>query len=196
VAGTASRRALGPWGGFLTGTAVLIEYAMAPAAIVVIIGGYIESLDLFGITSGWPVYLGFYAVFVGVHLLGVGEALKVTFVITAIAVIALLVFVVTMIPEFSTSNLTEIKPDTARAGASELLPFRLAGGGGADAIKDSDNPLLAAIDAAKGKGSAVGSFVNSVGLAGLVASFLSIIFAYSRQLFALSRSGYLPARCR
>jgi ethanolamine permease len=36
------------------------------------------------------------------------------------------------------------------------------------------------------------SFVNSVGLAGLVASFFSIIFAYSRQLFALSRSGYLP----
>ena len=242
------RRALGPWGGFLTGTAVLIEYAMAPAAIVVFIGGYIESLDIFGITSGWPVYLGFYAVFVGVHLLGVGEALKVTFVITAIAVVALLVFVVTMIPEFSTSNLTEIKPDTAKAGASDFLPFGwqgiwaafpfaiwfflavegvplaaeetrdpkrdmprgmitaisilvvfaalmlvfAPGGGGADAIKDSDNPLPAAIDAAKGKGSAVGSFVNSVGLAGLVASFFSIIFAYSRQLFALSRSGYLP----
>jgi ethanolamine permease len=194
------------------------------------------------------VYLGFYAVFVGVHLLGVGEALKVTFVITAIAVIALLVFVATMIPEFSTSNLTEIKPDTAKAGASDFLPFGwqgiwaafpfaiwfflavegvplaaeetrdpkrdmprgmitaisilvvfaalmlvfAPGGGGADAIKDSDNPLPAAIDAAKGKGSAVGSFVNSVGLAGLVASFFSIIFAYSRQLFALSRSGYLP----
>jgi ethanolamine permease len=242
------RRALGPWGGFLTGTAVLIEYAMAPAAIVVFIGGYIESLDIFGITSGWPVYLGFYAVFVGVHLLGVGEALKVTFVITAIAVVALLVFVVTMIPEFSTSNLTEIKPDTAKAGASEFLPFGwqgiwaafpfaiwfflavegvplaaeetrdpkrdmprgmitaisvlvvfaalmlvfAPGGGGADAIKDSDNPLPAAIDAAKGDGTGVGSFVNTVGLAGLVASFFSIIFAYSRQLFALSRAGYLP----
>ena len=79
---------------------------MAPAAIVVFIGGYVESLDVFGITSGWPVYLAFYAIFVGVHLLGVGEALKVTFVITAIAVVALLVFVVAMIPEFSTSNLT------------------------------------------------------------------------------------------
>ncbi len=29
-----ARRALGPWGGFLTGTAILIEYAIAPAAIV------------------------------------------------------------------------------------------------------------------------------------------------------------------
>jgi ethanolamine permease len=29
-----------------------------------------------------------------------------------------------------------------------------------------------------------------------VASFFSIIYAYSRQTFALSRAGYLPARCR
>ena len=35
-------------------------------------------------------------------------------------------------------------------------------------------------------------FVNFVGLAGLVASFFSIIYAYSRQIFALSRAGYLP----
>ena len=36
------------------------------------------------------------------------------------------------------------------------------------------------------------TFVNIVGLAGLIASFFSIIFAYSRQTFALSRAGYLP----
>ena len=86
---TFARRAMGPWGGFLTGTAILIEYAIAPAAIVVFIGGYVESLDIFGITAGWPVYLFFYAVFVGVHLIGVGEALKVMFAITALAVVAL-----------------------------------------------------------------------------------------------------------
>ena len=243
-----ARRALGVWGGFLTGTAILIEYVMAPAAIVVFIGGYVESLDIFGITSGWPVYLVFYAAFVGIHLLGVGEALKVTFVITAIAVVALLVFVVAMIPEFSSSNLTDIAPDESKAGASDFLPFGwqgiwaafpfaiwfflaiegvplaaeetrdpkkdmprgliaammillvfaalmlvfTPGGGGADAIKDSDNPLPLAIDEAKGEGTGVGDFVNAVGLAGLVASFFSIIFAYSRQLFALSRAGYLP----
>ena len=242
------RRALGPWGGFLTGTAILIEYAMAPAAIVVFIGGYVESLDIFGITSGWPVYLAFYAIFVGIHLLGVGEALKVTFVITAIAVVALLVFVIAMIPEFSTSNLTNIDPDPNKAGSSDFLPFGwqgiwaafpfaiwfflavegvplaaeetrdpkkdmprgliaammillvfaalmlllTPGAGGADAVQDSDNPLPLAIDEAKGEGTFVGDFVNTVGLAGLVASFFSIIFAYSRQLFALSRAGYLP----
>ena len=240
-----ARRALGPWGGFLTGTAILIEYAIAPAAIVVFIGGYVESLDIFGITTGWPVYLVFYAIFVGVHLVGVGEALKVMFVITAIAVVALLAFAIGMIGDFDSGNLTNIPPDEGKAGSSDFLPFGYAGiwaafpfaiwfflavegvplaaeetrdpkrdmprgliaammillvfaalmmlagpgGGGSQAIMESDNPLPAAIDAAKGEGSTVGDFVNYVGLAGLIASFFSIIFAYSRQLFSLSRAG-------
>ncbi len=245
---TFARRAMGPWGGFLTGTAILIEYAIAPAAIVVFIGGYVESLDIFGITAGWPVYLFFYAVFIGVHLIGVGEALKVMFAITALAVVALIVFVVGMIPEFSASNLTDITPDTSKSGASDFLPFGYAGvlgafvygiwfflavegvplaaeeardpkrdmpkgiivamlillvfaaliltlapgGAGSETIMDSDNPLPLAADTAHGEGSFIGEFVNYAGLAGLVASFFSIIYAYSRQLFALSRAGYLP----
>ena len=42
-----ARVAFGPFGGYLTGTAILIEYAIAPAAIAVFIGSYCESL--FGI---------------------------------------------------------------------------------------------------------------------------------------------------
>ena len=52
---TFARRALGPWGGYATGVAVLIEYAIAPAAIAAFIGAYVESLGLFGITDGWWV---------------------------------------------------------------------------------------------------------------------------------------------
>ncbi len=243
-----ARRAMGPWGGFMTGTAILIEYAIAPAAIVVFIGGYIESLDVFGIKNGWPLYLVCYAIFVGVHLVGVGEALKVMFAITVLAVVGLVAFSIGMVPEFDSSNLTNIAPDESKSGASDFLPFGYAGiwaafvygiwfflaiegvplaaeetrdpkrdmpkgliagmlvllvfaalmltlapgAGGADALKDSDNPLPAAIDVARGEGSALGDFVNYIGLAGLIASFFSIIFAYSRQLFALSRAGYLP----
>jgi ethanolamine permease len=245
---TFARRAMGPWGGFLTGTAILIEYAIAPAAIVVFIGGYIESLDIFGITTGWPLYLIFYAVFIGVHLIGVGEALKVMFAITALAVVALVVFVLGMIPEFSASNLTDIKPDSSKSGASDFLPFGYAGAlsalvygiwfflavegvplaaeeardpkkdmpkgiivamgillvfaaliltlgpgaAGSEKIMTSDNPLPLVADSALGKGSFIGEFVNYAGLAGLIASFFSIIYAYSRQLFALSRAGYFP----
>lgn len=49
-----ARTAFGPVGGYLTGTAILIEYAIAPAAIACFIGAYCESL--FGI-GGWMVYL-------------------------------------------------------------------------------------------------------------------------------------------
>ena len=152
-----------------------------------------------------------------------------------------------MIPEFASSNLTDIAPDGS-AGSSDFLPFGWAGvwaafpfaiwfflavegvplaaeetrdpkkdmprgliaailillvfaalmltltpgGAGAEAIQDSDNPLVLALDEVKGDGSGVSTFVNYVGLAGLIASFFSIIFAYSRQLFSLSRAGYLP----
>jgi ethanolamine permease len=121
-----ARRAMGPLGGFATGTAILIEYVTAPAAIVVFIGGYVEALGLFGLTSGWPVYLAFCAILIGVHLYGVGEALKLMFVITGIAVVALVVFVAGMIPKFSVDNLFDIEPTTA-AGASDFLPFGYAG---------------------------------------------------------------------
>ncbi len=241
-----ARRALGTWGGFLTGTAILIEYAIAPAAIATFIGAYVESLIGFG---GPLVYLLFYAVFVGIHIYGVGEALKLMFVITAIAAGALVVFIVGMIPQFDPSNLFNIAP-TGAAGASEFLPFgylgiwaalpyaiwfflavegvplaaeeaddparamprglivamlillALAGlilvfgpgGAGANELKDAGDPLTAAISSpnAYGGENALFTFVNIVGLAGLIASFFSIIFAYSRQTFALSRAGYLP----
>ena len=239
---TFARRALGPWGGFATGTAILIEYAIAPAAIATFIGAYVESLGLFGITDGWWVYLAVYALFIGIHLSGVGEALKVMFVITAIALAGLLVFAVSAIGSFDAANLTDIAPTDA-AGASSFLPFGYlgiwaavpfaiwfflavegvplaaeeakepernvpkgiiaamgmllvtgttvliltAGAGGAEAMSASGNPLVEALG-----DSAMAKVVNYIGLAGLIASFFSIIYAYSRQLFALSRAGYLP----
>ncbi len=242
-----ARRALGPLGGFATGTAILIEYSIAPAAIAVFIGGYVESLGLFGLTNSWPVYLACYLVFVGIHLYGVGEALRLMFAITAIAVVALVAFVVGMLPKFSAANLFDMVPNDA-AGASAFLPFGYTGilaalvygiwfflavegvplaaeeardprrdmprgiiaavltllvfaalilvvapgGAGSKAIADADNPLPAAVRATFGGDSLLADLVNYVGLAGLVASFFSIIYAYSRQLFALSRAGYLP----
>src|SRR6185369_13669395 len=61
------------------------------------------------------------------------------------------------------------------------------GAGGAEAISTSGNPLVEALG-----DSSAAKVVNYIGLAGLIASFFSIIYAYSRQLFALSRAGYLP----
>lgn len=58
--------------------------------------------------------------------------------------------------------------------------------------QDSGAPLVDALVTVYGKNTWLAGFVNFVGLAGLVASFFSIIYAYSRQIFALSRAGYLP----
>ncbi|MGY2079276.1 ethanolamine permease [Modestobacter sp. SYSU DS0657] len=242
---TFARRALGPWGGYATGVAVLIEYAIAPAAIATFIGAYVESLGLFGITDGWWVYLVAYALFIGIHLLGVGEALKVMLGIAAMAVAGLVLYLVGAVPAFDAGNLTDIAPTDA-AGASEFLPFGLmgvwaafpfaiwfflavecvplaaeeahdparsmprgivaamglllvlavlmlvftAGAGGAQTMSASGNPPVEALEVA-GASSGLTTVINYAGLVGLVASFFSIIYAYSRQTFALSRAGYL-----
>ncbi|GGJ98650.1 ethanolamine permease [Pseudomonas matsuisoli] len=239
-----ARSAFGPWGGFLTGTAILIEYAIAPAAIACFIGAYCESL--FGI-GGWMIYLLFYVVFIAIHILGAGEALKLMFVITAVAALALAVFIVAMVPHFDAANLFDI-PVTEATGASSFLPFGYVGiwaalpyaiwfflavegvplaaeetkdpkrdlprgligamlvllalaalilivgpgAAGAQSLISSGNPLVEALESAYQGATWMSQFVNLVGLAGLIASFFSIIYAYSRQIFALSRAGYLP----
>lgn len=242
-----ARRALGPWGGFLTGTAILIEYILAPAAISIFIGDYVESLGLFGLESGWPVYLVCFAIFIGIHLWGVGEALRFSLVVTAIAVAALLIFALGAFTDFQVSGLDDIPVDKDAVGSSSWLPFGLlgiwaafpfgmwfflgvegvplaaeeakdpvrsmpralaismgilvllaaltffaaTGARGSAAIQDAGNPLVVALQG-DGDPTALSRFVNYAGLAGLVASFFSLIYAGSRQLFALSRAGYLP----
>ncbi|MFJ9688642.1 ethanolamine permease [Streptomyces bacillaris] len=242
-----ARRALGTWGGFLTGTAILIEYILAPAAISLFIGDYVESLGLFGLTSSWPVYLACFAIFISIHLWGVGEALRFSLVVTAIAVAALLIFAVGAFTEFDAGRLNDIPADTTAFGSNSWLPYGLlgiwaafpfgmwfflgvegvplaaeeakdpvrsmpkalaislavlvflalitfvsaTGARGADAIKEAGNPLVVALQGG-GEPTVLSRFVNYAGLAGLVASFFSLVFAGSRQLFALSRAGYLP----
>ncbi|OEY95290.1 ethanolamine permease [Acinetobacter proteolyticus] len=239
-----ARIAFGPLGGYLTGTAILIEYAIAPAAIAVFIGAYCESL--FGI-GGWQIYLACYLIFMGIHLKGAGEALKIMFAITLVAAIALAVFIFAMLPHFNSQNLFDI-PAGQQFGASSFLPYGYlgiwaavpyaiwfflavegvplaaeeakdpakslprgligamliltafallilflgAGAAGASTLQHSSAPLVDALIKVYGQGTWLAKFVNFVGLAGLIASFFSIIYAYSRQIFALSRAGYLP----
>lgn len=236
-----ARQAMGPTGGFFTGLSVLIEYALAPAAIVIFIGSAVN--ELVGI-DGPVVYALFYAVFIAIHMAGVGEALKVMMVISGLAVLAILITAAVLIGHFDVNNLFDIAPATAQA--TEILPFGwygvwaalpfamwlflavegvplaaeeaknpakdvpkgiigamlfllltativvvlLAGAVGSKVIGDSAVPL---VDALKLTGnSTVVMAVNLLGLAGLIASFFSIIYGYSRLVFALSRAGYLP----
>ncbi|MEN9252668.1 MAG: amino acid permease [Thermostichales cyanobacterium BF4_bins_65] len=62
---------------------------------------------------------------------------------------------------------------------------------GAAAIGASSSPLEAGFTAVLGQG--VGTvLLTLIALTGLIASFHTIIYAYGRVLFALSRSGYFP----
>jgi ethanolamine permease len=238
-----ARRALGKLGGFITGTAILMEYTLAPAAISVFIAGYIEALGLFPGLSPVVIIGASFVLFVVVHLIGAGEALKIMFAVTAIAVVALIAFIAGMLPHFDVANLTNIAVTEGGngwfpfgfSGVLAALPFGIwlflavegvplaaeeakdpkkdvpkgiiaaiavlfvtgisvlllaPGGAGADLIGSSGAPLPDALNAVGAGGIAV--FVNYAGLAGLVASFFGVVFAYSRQLFALSRAGYLP----
>ncbi|MGX6451970.1 ethanolamine permease [Brevibacterium paucivorans] len=243
-----ARRALGPLGGFVTGAAILIEYTMAPAAISTFIAGYVRALGILPeAVPAWSIYLVAYIIFVGIHVWGVGEALRLMFVITAIAVVALLAFVLGMVWHVDASNMFDITPDGS-LGSNVYFPYGVSGilaslvfgiwfflaiegvplaaeesanpkkdmprgimvamgtlvlsgalmliivpgALGASSAGVSDNPLPEAVRSIYGNNSVLATFVNWAGLAGLVASFFSIIFAYSRQLFALSRAGYLP----
>lgn len=237
-----ARQAMGPAGGYLTGLAILIEYALAPAAIVIFIGSAVNAL--LGI-DGPLIYALFYLVFIGIHLAGVGEALKVMMAISGLAVLAIIATAVALIGEFEVSNLFDIAV-TDSAGATEFMPMGwygvwaalpfamwlflavegvplaaeeakdpakdvpkgiigamifllftallvvvlLAGAVGADVIGQSAVPLVDALSLSGYTNLA--TWVNVLGLAGLIASFFSIIYGYSRLVFALSRAGYLP----
>ena len=237
-----ARQAMGPVGGYLTGLAVLIEYTLAPAAIVIFIGSSVN--ELLGV-DGPVVYAVFYLVFVGIHIFGAGEALKVMMVISALAVLAIITTGIVLLPEFKVDNLFDIVPS---AGGTEFLPMGyygvwaalpfamwlflavegvplaaeeakdpakdvpkgiiaamifllftailvvvlVAGAAGAQVTAGSAVPLVDALNMTGNPN--VATMVNVLGLAGLVASFFSIIYGYSRLVFALSRAGYLPQK--
>ncbi|WP_242623417.1 amino acid permease [Pseudonocardia sediminis] len=211
------------------------------AAGWVLLAGLGVSYVISGDYSGWNFGLA-EGGFGGLLIAGAGEALKVMFVVTGIALVGLVVFALGAIPLFDPANLVDI-PVSDAAGASPFLPFGMigiwsavpfaiwfflavegvplaaeearepernvpkaivvsmlillvtgagvlvlaTGALGAQALSASGNPLVEAL----GDGT-LAVVVNYIGLAGLVASFFSIIYAYSRQTFALSRAGYLP----
>jgi ethanolamine permease len=71
------------------------------------------------------------------------------------------------------------------------VAFFIGGGISADGIKEAGNPLPEAWKIVHGEDWFFW-VITVVGLTGLIASFHSIIFAYSRITYALSRAGYLP----
>lgn len=240
-----ARRAMGPWGGYLTGLAVTIEYVVAPALISTGIAGYVAGM--FEQPPGWIetwVPVAVYVLFIAINAAGTKTSLAFLLVITVASVLALVVWAVAMVPHVDPQNWLDI---AAEPGHSRWLPkgfggivaalpaagwFYLAIEGvplaaeetrdparalprgmiaamlslvllsvlvlglapavvGSEALADAANPLPAAAEAATGR-AWIYWLTTIIGLVGLIASFFSITFAYSRQIFALSRAGYFP----
>lgn len=59
-------------------------------------------------------------------------------------------------------------------------------------LSDIDYPLPETIGLVLGKTNPLTKVFASIGLFGLIASFHSIMFGYSREIFAMARAGYLP----
>lgn len=240
------RQAFGPWGGYLTGLAVVVEYVITPAVIVVGMGGYLEFVFP-GVLPAWGWWLILYTIFIGVNIWGVELALRVALTVTLVAAALLVVFYVGALATgaWSWDNLFNVAAEGGGSerglpkgwlGAFAALPFAIwfflaieelplaseeaedvgrdmpkamilgmftllllavftlvlnsGVGGGAAAIGESDAPLADGFEAVfPGIGARV---LSLIGLTGLIASFHSIIYAYGRQIFALSRAGYFP----
>jgi ethanolamine permease len=242
-----ARSAFGPLAGFLTGTAVVVEYTVAVSVVAIFIEAYFSALT--GL-SGWLVPLVCFIVAAGLHCLGIGAAMRVLMVLMGAALLGIVLFVFVATPHAIPAKLFDIQPVAGIPGSNRFipfgftgiwacLPFALAGFMGIEGIptaaEETRNPitdvprglmlalgtllacmvaLLCVTPAVEGSAALgvagsplvdalrsvpgghtlgiVTAIVNVTGLIGLAASFFAAMFAYSRQVFALARAGYLP----
>lgn len=245
-----ARFALGPFWGFASGLCEHIEYVLTPAVICYFIGAYLGAIlgpDL--PEQVW--WVGTYAVFLALNMLGVALTFRFTLVVTLMSLAVLLFFCAAALPHVDFARWAmNIGPDGSElagghgaflpmgwSGVLAALPFAVwlylaieelpmaaeesidpvrdmpkgivlamvtliltallmvlinpaVSGVGAYALARSAEPVLDGFRAIFGTVSA--DILGLIALSGLVASFHAILFAQGRQIFALSRSGYLP----
>jgi ethanolamine permease len=246
-----ARRAMGPWGGFLSGVCDNVEYVLTPAVICFFIGSYLGSMFDTGLPD-WCWWIATYGLFLVLNIRGIALSFRVTLVITLISLAILLLFCALAVPHIDIARwaLNVGVDGTELAGGSgPLFPFGLQGvlaalpfavwlylaieelplaaeesvdprrdmprgillalatltvtafliaainpavnGVGAYKLGTSGEPILDGLRALYGNAGAIP--LGLIALSGLIASFHAIIFGLGRQIFALSRSGYLPA---
>ncbi|MFC7392342.1 ethanolamine permease [Scopulibacillus cellulosilyticus] len=230
-----ARKAMGSFGGFLTGIAVLIEYVFAPPAITVSTGSYIHFL----IPSINPVYatVAIFIIFILINMIGVKGAALIEMIATILALIGLAIYYVSGFSHVKLHYITSVNAfphgwtgmfmaipfaiwfylaieggamsaeevknphkDIPKGFLSTILTLALCtvltllitAGLGGGVGKPGDNPLPQALATIYGEHAFIPKLVAVIGLAGLIASLNGIIIGYSRQMFALSRAGYLP----
>ncbi|MNO71369.1 putative amino acid permease YhdG [compost metagenome] len=233
-----AQTAFGPFVGYLVGVSSALALTIGTGAAATFVSAYTESVLGFG---GWPVKIGMFAVITAVHMRGVGEALGLTLLAGAIAVVALLAFGGAMLPHVEIARLLGEAPaqSLSLGGIFACVPFAIwlfitveqtgsaaeeaaepgrtmprgilaaigtllltalivlvcaPGAGGVELVGSAGDPLYAAMTspAVAGGSSTLATVVGIGAVFGLIATFFSLIFAGSRQIFAMARDGLLP----
>jgi ethanolamine permease len=116
-------RAFGPTGGLIAGYATLVEFALAPPAIAAALGAYIhfqfESIPVAA------VGVAAYAIFVGLNILGVRQAVRFELFVTILAVAELLVFMAVVAPGFRLENFLAGPMPNGWVGVLSAIPFAI-----------------------------------------------------------------------
>ena len=124
-----ARRAMGPWGGFLSGLCDNIEYVLTPAVICFFIGSYLSSMFDTGLPD-WCWWIVTYGLFLVLNIRGIALSFRVTVVITIISLAILLLFCALALPHIDISRWAlNIGPDGMElaGGAGPLFPFGIQG---------------------------------------------------------------------
>jgi ethanolamine permease len=128
-----ARKAMGPWGGFITGLAETIEYVATTAVVVFFSAAYLNgvtaellNLDLTG--NMWIWYVVLYAVFIGLNSLGSAISFQFSIIVSIIslAIIALFSVMVLASGKIDWAMLWNIPADGS-AGSSWFLPHGIMG---------------------------------------------------------------------
>jgi ethanolamine permease len=121
---TYAEAAFGPFTGYIVGFAVFTALTIGAGAAAEFISAYSGHAFGFG---GWPLKAGIFAVILGLHIRGVGEALRWLVAAGVLAVISLLVFDLAMLPYFKLANLvTPASPVHLDArGVFACIPFAI-----------------------------------------------------------------------
>lgn len=126
-----ARKAMGPWGGFVTGLAETIEYVATTAVIVYFSAGYASGIvsELLGFEmAAWIWWIVLYAIFVVLNSAGSEISFKFSIVVAVMSIGILVVFAVMTLTSglLNWDSLWNI-PSDGGATSSTFLPFGVMG---------------------------------------------------------------------
>ncbi|MEY4985602.1 MAG: hypothetical protein RLZZ359_488 [Actinomycetota bacterium] len=126
-----ARKAMGPWGGFITGLAETIEYVATTAVIVYFSAAYADGVttELLGFhMDAWIWWVVLYAVFIALNSAGSSVSFKFAIVVSFMSIAILVVYGIMALAsgQFNWDSLWNI-PSDGGATSSTFLPHGILG---------------------------------------------------------------------